>query len=83
MRDAQLRTGLRNLNQDEAQAFRQGANDVNAQRGNQLGTLAALNHPELGPDGKFRECFRNILGTYKRNGVGQTVNRGDFWETLL
>jgi len=47
MRDAQLRTGMRNLNQDEAQAFRQGYADVNSQRGTQLGALAALTRPQL------------------------------------
>ncbi len=42
MRDAMLRTGNRQLNQDESQAFRQQAYDINNQRSGQLGSLAAL-----------------------------------------
>lgn len=47
MRDAQKRTGLRELGQDEAQAHRAGAYDVNQQRMGQLGSLAALTAPRL------------------------------------
>ncbi len=42
MRDAIQRSGNRQLNQDESQAFRAGAYDVNQQKAGQLGTLAGL-----------------------------------------
>jgi hypothetical protein len=45
--DAQLRTGMSRLNEQESQSFRQGQNDVNTQRGSQLGSLAALTAPRL------------------------------------
>lgn len=47
IQDAQRRTGLSRLNEQESQAFRQGQNDVNTQRGGQLGSLAALTAPRL------------------------------------
>lgn len=47
VRDAQMRTGMRNLNQDEAQAFRSGYYDVNALKGAQLGSLAGLTAPKV------------------------------------
>lgn len=46
-RDAQQRTGLRQLNQDEALAFRQGTYDQNQQRAGQLSSLAALTSPRI------------------------------------
>ena len=42
MRDAMMRTGHRQIDQDASQAFRQSAYDVNQQKAGQLGTLAAL-----------------------------------------
>jgi hypothetical protein len=42
MTDAIKRSGNRQLNQDEAQAFRSGAYDVNQQKAGQLGNLASL-----------------------------------------
>jgi hypothetical protein len=80
MRDAQQRTGSRNLNQDESQAFRQGANDVNTRRGTQLGTLAALNHPQLVQTGSSGNASGTSSGT--SSGTGQTVQSGGFWGDL-
>jgi hypothetical protein len=81
VRDAQLRTGMRNLNQDEAQAFRGGYNDVNSQRGNQLGTLAAMNHPQLVQTGGSGTSNGTSTGTY--SGNGQSVQSGGFLGDLL
>jgi hypothetical protein len=72
MRDAQERTGLRNLNQDEAQAYRGAYQDVNAQRGTQLGTIAALTHPQMVQTGSTG----NASGT--SSGTGTTVQSGGF-----
>lgn len=47
IQDAQMRTGLSRLNEQESQAFRSGQNDVNTQRGGQLSSLAALTSPRL------------------------------------
>jgi hypothetical protein len=81
MRDAQLRTGMRNLNQDESQAFRQGANDVNAQRGTQLGTLAALTHPQLVQTGSSGNASGTSSGT--SSGTGTTTQSGGLLGDIL
>lgn len=47
MKDALLRSGNRQIDQDASQAFRAGAYDVNQQRGGQLASLAALTSPRL------------------------------------
>jgi hypothetical protein len=68
MRDAQMRTGLRNLNQDEAQAFRQGNYDVNNQRSTQLGALSALTRPELVQTGSSGSGSMTGQNTTKESG---------------
>lgn len=72
-RDAQQRTGLRQLNQDEAQAFRSGAYDVNSQKAGQLGSLAALTLPRI--------LQTNSSGT--GSGTSNTVQSGDLFGQLL
>jgi hypothetical protein len=77
MRDAQERTGLRNLNQDEAQAYRGAYQDVNAQRGTQLGTIAALTHPQMVQTGSTG----NASGT--SSGTGSSVQSGGLLGDIL
>ena len=74
-RDAQMRTGLRNLHQDEAQAFRSGTYDVNQQRGGQLGSLAALTRGTLSSG--------SSSGTGTGSGTQNTVQSGDLLGQLL
>lgn len=75
MRDAQQRTGERNLNQDEAQVFRQGSYDVNQQRSGQLGSLAALTQPRVVQSGSS--------GTGTGSGISSTVQSGDLIGQLI
>lgn len=62
-RDAQLRTGLRSLGQDEAQAHRLGQYDVNQQKMGQLGSLAALTAPRLTQTGSTGSSSGTMSGT--------------------
>lgn len=73
MQDAQKRTGLRQLNQDEAQAFRGGAYDQNQQKAGQLGSLAALTSPRIVQSGSS--------GT--GSGTSSTVQSGDLLGQIL
>jgi len=74
-REAQQRTALRNLNQDEAQAFRSGTYDVNAQRGGQLGMLASLT--------RGTQSSGTSSGTGTGSGTQTTVQSGDLLGQLL
>jgi len=75
MRDAMLRTGNRQLNQDESQAFRQGAYDVNQQKAGQLGSLAALT--------RGQKTSGTSSGTGNMSGTGTTTQSGISWGEIL
>ncbi len=77
MRDAILRSGNRQLNQDESQAFRQGQYDVNQQRGGQLGTLAALTR------GTNTTGTSSGTGTMSGTGSGTQTQSGLSWGEIL
>lgn len=47
VKEAALRSGLKDLNQQEGQAFRAGEYDVNAQKLGQLGGVAELTAPRI------------------------------------
>jgi hypothetical protein len=81
MRDAQQRTGLRNLNQDESLAFRGAYNDVNAQRGNQLAGLSALTHPTLTQTGSSGNSTGNYTGNMA--GTGTATQSGNLLGDIL
>ena len=85
MRDAQLRTGMRNLNQDEAQAFRSSYNDVNSQRGNQLAGLAALTRPQLVNTGNSGTYGSTSTGSSSgtMSGTGTTTQSGNLLGDLI
>jgi hypothetical protein len=81
MRDAQQRTGDRQLNQDEASAFRSGQYDVNNQKAGQLGTLATLTAPRLVQTGSTASGTGTSSGT--SSGTGTTVQSGDLLGQIL
>jgi hypothetical protein len=78
MRDAQQRTGLRNLNQDESQAFRSGAYDQNQQRLGQVSSLAALTAPRLVQSGSSGSGNMTGSSTQVQSGdlLGQLIGAG-------
>lgn len=61
IRDATLRSGFRNIDEQAAQQSRAGQYDVNQQRMGQLGSLAALTRPQLTQTG----------GSYQGQGQAQ------------
>lgn len=75
MQDAMQRTGERNLNQDEAQAFRSAYSDANQQRAGQLGSLSALTSPRILQTGSS--------GSGNMSGTANTVQSGDLLGQLL
>lgn len=75
MQDAQQRTGERNLNQDEAQAYRGAYYDANNQKQGQLGSLASLTAPRIVQTGSS--------GTGTGNMTGTTVQSGDLLGQIL
>jgi len=77
-RDAQQRTGLRQLNQDEAQAFRSGSYDVNNQKAGQLGSLAALTAPRILQTGSSGSGTGSGTSTQVQSGdlLGQLIGAG-------
>lgn len=75
MQDAQQRTGERNLNMDEAQAFRGAYGDANSQRGGQLGSLAALTSPHILQTGSS--------GSGNMAGTANTVQSGDLLGQII
>lgn len=75
MRDAMQRSGNRQLNQDESQAFRQGTYDVNAQKGAQLGSLAGLT--------RGTTSTGTSSGTGSMTGTGTTTQSGISWGEIL
>lgn len=77
MRDAMLRTGNRQLNQDEAQAFRAGTYDVNQQKAGQLGNLASLTR------GTNTTGTSSGTGTMTGTGTGTTQQSGISWGEIL
>ncbi len=75
MRDAMQRTGNRQLNQDESQAFRAGAYDVNQQKAGQLGALAGLT--------RGTNTTGTSSGTGNMTGTGTTTQSGISWGEIL
>jgi hypothetical protein len=75
MQDAQQRTGERNLNQDESQAYRNAYYDQNQQRAGQLSGLAALTSPRIVNTGSS--------GSSMGSGTGTAVQSGDLLGQLL
>jgi len=75
MRDAMLRSGNRQLDQDESQAFRQGSYDVNQQKAGQLGTLAALT--------RGTNTTGTSSGTGTASGTGTQTQSGISWGEIL
>ncbi len=73
MKDAILRNKSRDLNQDEAQAYRSGQYDVNQIRSGQLGSLAALTRPQLVQTGSSGissgQSQGNMSGTMSGTGT--------------
>lgn len=77
IQDAQMRTGLSRLNEQESQAFRGGQNDVNTQRGGQLSTLASLTSPRLaqtGSSGTTTGTGTSVTG--QEGGIGGQLASG-------
>ncbi len=77
MRDAIQRSGNRQLNQDESQAFRSGAYDVNQQKAGQLGNLAGLTR------GVNTTGTSSGTGTMSGSGTGTTTQSGISWGEIL
>lgn len=77
LQEKQRRTGMENLNQQEAQAFRGGQYDVNQQRLGQLGTLASLTAPRLtqtGSSGTGNMTGQSDTSQWHQPGVGDYIS---------
>lgn len=72
MKDAILRSENRNIDQDAAMQSRAGQYDVNQQRGNQLGSLAALMSPRIVSTGQSGSGTSTMSGT-SNTQVGQNL----------
>lgn len=89
MDDAIFRTGERQLNQDQAQAFRGGQYDVNQIRSGQLGSLAALTRPSLIQTGSAGASSGTSQGqsqgtmTGNMSGTGTVQQSGGLFGDLL
>lgn len=93
MTDALQRSGERQLNQDQAQAFRGGQYDVNNQRLGQLGTLASLTAPRLTQTGSTNSgtstdtssgtASGTSSGTGTNVGNSNTIQSGDLLGQIL
>ncbi len=77
MRDAMQRTGNRQLNQDESQAFRSGAYDVNQQKAGQLGALAGLTR------GTNTTGTSSGTGNMSGTGTATQTQSGISWGEIL
>ncbi len=75
MRDAIQRSGNRQLNQDESQAFRAGAYDVNQQKAGQLGNLAQLT--------RGQKNVSSGTGTSNMTGTSTQTQSGISWGEIL
>jgi hypothetical protein len=77
MRDAALRSGNRQIDQDASQAFRVGQQDVNQQRGGQLGTLAGMTAPRLVQTGG------SGTGSSSGSGNSTTTTSSSPWDSII
>ncbi len=75
MRDAILRSGNRQIDQDASQAFRNSAYDVNQQKAGQLGSLAALT--------RGTNTTGTSSGTGNMSGTGTSTQSGISWGEIL
>lgn len=71
IRDATLRSGFRNIDEQAAEQSRAGQYDVNQQRMGQLGSLAALTQPRLTQTGGTSQGTAQT--TYKSPKLGDIL----------